>query len=46
MNLATILVLSAVILVAAAAVAFMVHRKKKTGTSACEGCALRDFCRK
>jgi hypothetical protein len=46
MNLATIIVLVFVVVAAVAAVAFMVHRRKRAGSEICCGCALRNYCRK
>ncbi|MBQ7194011.1 MAG: FeoB-associated Cys-rich membrane protein [Bacteroidales bacterium] len=42
---ATAIVLAVVLLLVAAAV-FSIHRERKKGSSACEGCALKSFCRK
>lgn len=47
MNLATILVLAALVAVLAAIVASRFLRKKKGGCSCgCEGCAMKDACRR
>jgi hypothetical protein len=46
MNLASWIVLGVVLAAFAGAVAFLVHRRRTRGSSACEGCALRSLCRK
>lgn len=46
MNLASTIVLGTVLAAAIAAVVFMIHRRKKSGTSACSGCSLRSLCQR
>ncbi|MBO4670580.1 MAG: hypothetical protein J5640_01890 [Bacteroidales bacterium] len=45
MNLASWIVLGVVLAAAAGAVAFLLHRKRRGGSSACDGCSLRRLCR-
>ncbi|MBO6169449.1 MAG: FeoB-associated Cys-rich membrane protein [Bacteroidales bacterium] len=46
MNLATAIVLGLVLAAAVAAVVFMIHRRKKSGSSVCSGCSLRSLCQR
>ena len=46
MNAASWVVLGVVLALAASAVVFLVHRRKRYGSSACSGCALKDICSK
>jgi len=46
MNAATAIVLAVVLSAVAVAVAIIVHHRRKAGTSACCGCALKDLCLK
>ncbi|MBR3074199.1 MAG: hypothetical protein IKH11_00390 [Bacteroidales bacterium] len=46
MNAASWIVLGAVLAAAAGALAFMLHRRNRKGSSACCACALKDLCRK
>ncbi len=46
MNLASAIVLGIVLAAAVAAIVFMIHRRKKSGTSACSGCSLRSLCQR
>ncbi|MCR5325741.1 MAG: hypothetical protein K6E37_03205 [Bacteroidales bacterium] len=46
MNLASWIVLGVVLAAFVGAVAFLIHRRRRLGSSACEGCSLRSLCRK
>ena len=46
MNLATAIVLGVVAAAVVAALAFLVHRARPGGSSACSACALKGLCRK
>jgi hypothetical protein len=46
MNAASWIVLAAVLAAATGALAFLLHRRRTAGTSACCGCALRELCSK
>ena len=46
MNAASWIVLGAVMLAACAAVGVLVHRRRRYGSSACNGCAFKSLCDK
>ena len=46
MNAASWIVLGVVLAAASGAMAFLLHRRRTAGTSACSGCALRELCRR
>ena len=46
MNAPTAIVLGIIVLAAAAAVAFIVHRSRTAGSSSCTSCSLRSLCNK
>ena len=46
MNAASWIILAIVLAVAAGACAFLVHRRRTAGSSACNCCALKGLCRK
>lgn len=46
MNVASWIILALVLAAAAGAFAFLVHRRRTVGSSACNGCALKGVCRK
>ncbi len=44
MNAASWIVLGVVLALAACAVGFLLHRRRRYGSAACSGCALKDIC--
>ena len=44
MNAASWIVLGVVLAAAAAAVGFIFHRRRRYGSAACNGCALKGMC--